>query len=1003
MSKRLLVGLVATAATMGMAQASFAAIDCNANGTGTDPVNNITIEGGQINMAGASLFVDFFRAAASTNDWIDVDTDGFFGFVNPDPMFLFVDQLATTYQAGNPLNTYWALNYRSVGSVNGFGEFVDSQLCGVVETDQIPSEGGIFNRFEYATGGAIASGFGDFVNSTGTPLEQCSIDAAVLDVPGSWAVVGLGTEADASWNKNPNEVGYGLNSVASSVGDVPQLQSLSRDCTTNSLNFNEEAPDANTLYSLTTAWVPVAIIANRGVGTEDVKYSELQYHFVTGRLPNGENLTGATRDVGSGTRNAAMNSLNIDPSWGRGENLGTFTESSSTDLLGPTHQPSNKGGSSRMEGAVQNNRLAIGYTGLAGGSRAARDASRGFYEVMSVCKDVDAAGNPLCDCDVSGYVRPSIDTTLDNCDACAGYQVAGFESYVVRGNINANRNPGDPKYDANDPPVENQALADYLNNIFDSTDLFTGSVFGGECGDSYVCSGDEGIDCVNDVDCGTSGTCTTIRPCAVNTDCEAGDFCGQIVNSPGQSLAVSFFLPAALDCVSSNGEPMEFNAIAVNTDLQEYTRANNGLGWGGDTAAYGSANPAGLVPGRLAKSGSTPYTDGQLTSYIYWNGAYTSINAGSELAMRNRTQGDFNNDGDRDLDDAVELVKSYYTPRAWQQTGVATGGASGANLGDMTADNAIPEVLGDFDGDGEFSKEDLRYFADGLALVTSPARIGLGKQLDRKQGAIAIDNQINALGKPYPWADSNGLLKVAPGVAFGEPTFIAPASTASYLANTGNVYKPGDFRGDVAGGSPVPGAGPRGWDGKIDAQDIDYVCHNIKDWSNIDEAVFMDLSCDMDGDLDVDADDVTELVGTILGTAAGDANLDGNVDAADQAIVAANQTAACNADNSCGWADGDFDCDGDVDGDDLAYFGVQCAAHDVNCDGSTNAGDIGLVASGANFGQNPPACDRADVDGSGGAINPGDIGVIASGANFGTGTGPCVCQTNTPAACGVTP
>lgn len=80
--------------------------------------------------------------------------------------------------------------------------------------------------------------------------------------------------------------------------------------------------------------------------------------------------------------------------------------------------------------------------------------------------------------------------------------------------------------------------------------------------------------------------------------------------------------------------------------------------------------------------------------------------------------------------------------------------------------------------------------------------------------------------------------------------------------------------------------------------------------------------------------------------------------------------------------------------------GVLCAAHDVNCDGSTNAGDIGIVASGANFGQNPPACDRADVDGSGGAVNPGDIGVIASGANFGTGTGPCVCETDTPAACG---
>ncbi|MCB9850885.1 MAG: hypothetical protein H6817_09305 [Phycisphaerales bacterium] len=79
----------------------------------------------------------------------------------------------------------------------------------------------------------------------------------------------------------------------------------------------------------------------------------------------------------------------------------------------------------------------------------------------------------------------------------------------------------------------------------------------------------------------------------------------------------------------------------------------------------------------------------------------------------------------------------------------------------------------------------------------------------------------------------------------------------------------------------------------------------------------------------------------------------------------------------------------------------RCVASDVNCDGSTNAGDIGIVASAVNFGQDPPACDRADTDGSGGPINAGDIGVIVSGANFGTNTGPCICDTATPVACGV--
>ena len=36
--------------------------------------------------------------------------------------------------------------------------------------------------------------------------------------------------------------------------------------------------------------------------------------------------------------------------------------------------------------------------------------------------------------------------------------------------------------------------------------------------------------------------------------------------------------------------------------------------------------------------------------------------------------------------------------------------------GAMTADNAIPEIIGDLNGDGNLTKEDLRYFADGLAI-----------------------------------------------------------------------------------------------------------------------------------------------------------------------------------------------------------------------------------------------------------------------------------------------
>ena len=50
---RILTALLATGAT------AQAAIDCGSNGVGTE--GNITINGGQVNLAGATLFVAFFR------------------------------------------------------------------------------------------------------------------------------------------------------------------------------------------------------------------------------------------------------------------------------------------------------------------------------------------------------------------------------------------------------------------------------------------------------------------------------------------------------------------------------------------------------------------------------------------------------------------------------------------------------------------------------------------------------------------------------------------------------------------------------------------------------------------------------------------------------------------------------------------------------------------------------------------------------------------------------
>jgi hypothetical protein len=286
--------------------------------------------------------------------------------------------------------------------------------------------------------------------------------------------------------------------------------------------------------------------------------------------------------------------------------------------------------------------------------------------------------------------------------------------------------------------------------------------------------------------------------------------------------------------------------------------------------------------------------------------------------------------------------------------------------GNQAANNAIAEVLGDFDGDGNFTKEDLRYFADGLAMD--------GGALDRKDGAIAIDNAILAAGQALPWNDPAQNLTIPPAAQPSEPTFTAPLPvndcTSPFLA-TAKPYAVGDFRGDVAGANPTAGAQPLGWDSVVDDQDIDYCWRQsqIGDWSNIDDAVYIDLSCDMDGDLDVDGDDVDELILDILGTHYGDVDLDGDRDGDDNAIVTAsiNGPNSCIAARTCGWADGDTNCDGVVDAGDLAIFAtleprnfspLSCPTWNLATDARTRAITIDAVPAATASGSSMQAAVR---------------------------------------------
>ena len=61
---------------------------------------------------------------------------------------------------------------------------------------------------------------------------------------------------------------------------------------------------------------------------------------------------------------------------------------------------------------------------------------------------------------------------------------------------------------------------------------------------------------------------------------------------------------------------------------------------------------------------------------------------------------------------------------------------------------------------------------------------------------------------------------------------------------------------DVAGNTPWPGAAPHGYNCVVDCGDATYIQANLGDWTNLDVAKQIDLSCDVNGDLLIDAADV---------------------------------------------------------------------------------------------------------------------------------------------------
>ena len=790
----------------------------------------------QVNISGATLFQEFFRSYASTNDYIDVDRDGVWGFSLDD--LRTPDQLAYDYPSESPENRWWVM-YRGVGSGNGLLELVNYvRRSPGMEIGTLSEGAGLINRAKFFDNGVV--GPGNANNPGCAPMPIKSIDIAVMDVPTKWFVQS-GNISSSGWNCKPGQEGYGQNPVADweNNSQSNKLKLLRSTIDPNIvLNTNVDYPNEDTVFDTQIAWVPVAIIANAGVGIENIAMEELRYLFATGRMPSGENLAVVTRDAGSGTRNAAMNSLGIDPSWGRGDNCGKKIsvdgeEGRYTGKLGPGFQYNNLGGSALVENAVQQCRLAIGYTGLMGSSRAEGDAAAGAYEVLNVRK-------------TNKFVRPSVQNLVDNLDPDSGWQIGGSETFATVGDPFASEHPGNP-------PMDNAAASDYIRNIVISIR-------------DFVSAPDD-----------------------------------PQYSMPGEYLATHFTLVAGLTGIPSDSDPATFIANpGYNPNVNSYIKAHSKF----TLPQYGTVAPAGKCPLRAQLAAGT-YSDGRTclgTDDYYTDSGSNKIRANAKLSLRNRIAGDFKYDGVRNTDDCLAMLHAFRDPRGFE--------AGNNNKGDGYV---VVEIIGDLDGDGNFDVNDIRYWADGLAM--NPVT---GK-LDRKLGFELVDTF---------WTEN-----------LADPNRPVGNFFNTRLA-TGRPYRKGSgwSAADIAGKSrPRPGAKPVGSDGVIDDKDIDYICLVMRgglrasafgltprpeanlvskalSWGDLDDAVSMDLSCDINGDMAVDRSDVDVLVHDILGTKYGDVNLEGVVDQKDLDVISANINSSFYG---RGWAEGDITGDGYVTESDL--------------------------------------------------------------------------------------
>lgn len=820
-----------------------------------------------VNGSGATLLEALFRAPANTLDFIDADGDG-----------IVQEQLAP-FDATFPFlsSQHWQFTYRTVGSINGFEENRDwgtlfaTAANGDAANFTLSStfaDAAYFNTQQYIAAG-VTQGVANPANPGAAPFRALTngsyqvttgtgsgsgiqIDFSALDVPATWAVLQPG---QIRFNRVPGAPGYGNNprtavnkdgtDAIDPVSSAPQSNALAvlESRTGPTLNTNLANADAYTLYDTPITLTPVAAPVNHGVGIQQIDMSDLRFLFATGRLSSGENLEAITRDSGSGTRNAFANGIGLDPSWAVGENIGARTNSSAADRLGPNYQPSNKGGSSRMDATIINHRLAIGHSGAERGQSAGWLSNRRM-EVLAVRSDLRGG---------TVYARPNIVNIVDG--GVNGYNIVGLGGIVTIGDPrSAPANKGGWGWDPSEtgpnpnpnPAVRNVEAAAYVNNLTRSVAAVT----------------------------------------QVPND-PANAF------SPGEYMAIQFVLPAtSFNVLEIAPDPSAEIIPTVPNPDRNPVLTNYVLGDPNNVLAlpmYQSfnTNSGGLNPQRTL---GVVYSDGVANGANYVSIDGTPISYASYVGdtmgntqmtnPRNKIAGDFNGDGARTANDVADMVAAW----SFRHAGGTWNGGSLANPAQRG--RACPEILGDFNGDGNFDAEDVRYFADGLYLVNG--------KLDRKGCFTAVDNAFGgnffgtvlATGSYQPGASRADVAGGLPtrGWAPNGHDGVVDAKDIDYVrANFGDWS-------DLADAARIDLSADMNGDMVVDEADV----------AEIVEVILGTSSGDVNLDGVVDALDLAIAeanLGQPGGWADGDMNGDGIVDAADIAIIMGGNTCLADFNN----------------------------------------------------------------------------------------------------------